>query len=613
MLQKPNSIASNSSDYDSYLIRNFIPKSRQDAYDAFRAFNLELVRLPELVSNPAIGQLRMQFWRDAVNNTFAGKPPKEPIMILLHKVLRELKETDPYSSPSSIKFWLQRLISTREKYMDNRPFISLAALEEYAENTYSTLMYSTLAALPIRSMHMDHLASHIGKACGIVAVLRGVPVLAAPSPPVKSPSGAEAASGRSPVLLLPLDVMAEAGLREEDVYREGPRAEGFQDAVFKVATRAHDHLITAREMLKNIRTGQNPGHEYEHGGEAEHQHPETTGHDDTARDMRRGFGVLLEAVPAQDYLSRLEAKNFDPFAVRSSWKLPWRISTLATAIAPTPSIAPTIFVVVPFQICTYPVPKSVMATNSPDHGAGEMLLGDAAPCGRRHHQQRPLSPRSRSRSRSSRRHDGAVRVQLEHGQVADAGGLVGPGRGPEIPPARREGELGYPERVNLKTRTPPPAAPARPRQIVRDKLVRRLHDHMQIPARRVRHEMSRPRSVARAKPSHLLYPTTAAAAVNSSSTHKAVRPDQIPLDVRQVQRRTVVAERQAMGPGGRVVVSRVQGPAAKVIVAGRCRERGPARPGARPRRAVHVERRLLAGKHEGARMAATVGRASRQA
>ncbi|RYP21038.1 hypothetical protein DL765_002445 [Monosporascus sp. GIB2] len=313
------------SDYDSYLIRNFIPKSRQDAYDALRAFNLELVRLPELVSNPTIGQLRMQFWRDAVNNPFAGKPPKEPIMILLHKVLRELKETDPYGSPSSIKFWLQRLINTREKYMDNRPFISLTALEEYAENTYSTLMYSTLATLAIRSMHIDHLASHIGKACGIVAVLRGVPVLAAPSPPVKSPSGAKAASGRSPVLLLPLDVMAEVGLREEDVYREGPGAEGFQDAVFKVATRAHDHLITAREMLKNIRTGQNPGHEYEHGGEAEHQHPETTGDADTARDLRRGFGVLLEAVPAQDYLSRLEAKNFDPFAVRSSWKLPWSI------------------------------------------------------------------------------------------------------------------------------------------------------------------------------------------------------------------------------------------------------------------------------------------------
>lgn len=314
------------SDYNAYLIRRFVPKFRQDAYDALRAFNLELVRLPELVSNPTIGQMRMQFWRDAVNNTFAGRPPKEPIMILLHKVLTELAETTD-SSPSSIKFWLLRLINTRAKYMDNRPFTSLAALEEYAENTYSTLMYATLASLPIQSMHMDHLVSHIGKACGIVAVLRGVPVLAASSPAAKSPAGANVGSGRNPVLLLPLDIMAEVDLREEDVYRYGPQAEGFQDAIFKVATRAHDHLITAREMMKHIQAGQNPGHEYEHRDEVEHDYPDPGSEEDnTKQDFNRAFGVLLEGVPASDYLSRLEATNFDPFAVKNSgWKLPWKI------------------------------------------------------------------------------------------------------------------------------------------------------------------------------------------------------------------------------------------------------------------------------------------------
>ncbi|ETS83894.1 hypothetical protein PFICI_05770 [Pestalotiopsis fici W106-1] len=314
------------SDYDAYLIRNSLPQSRQDAYDALRAFNLELVRLPELVSNPTIGMMRMKFWRDAVTNTFAGKPPKEPIMVLLHKVLTDLREADPTHSASSIKFWLLRLINTREKYMDNRPFTSMDSLEEYAENTYSTLMYSTLAALPVNSMHMDHLASHIGKACGIVAVLRGIPFLANPAPPVQSPQGTTVGSGRNPVLLLPLDVMAEVGLKEEDVYRHGPQAEGFQDAVFKVATRANDHLITAREMLKNIRAGENPGHEYEHQHEAEHNYSETgLGTDETKTDLRRGFNVLLEAVPAQDYLQRLEGTNFDPFMVKSSWKLPWRL------------------------------------------------------------------------------------------------------------------------------------------------------------------------------------------------------------------------------------------------------------------------------------------------
>jgi NADH dehydrogenase [ubiquinone] 1 alpha subcomplex assembly factor 6 len=279
------------------------------------------------VSNPTIARMRMQFWRDAVNNTFAGNPPREPISIVLHKAITDLAQRSRAGGEKSLKFWLLRLISTREQHLDNRPFPSLAALEDYAENTYATLMYTTLAAMPIRSVHADHLASHIGKACGIVATLRGVPVLAAPSPAVQSRSGIDVGSARSQALLLPLDVMAEVGLREEDVFRRGPEAEGLQDAIFKVATRANDHLITAREMLNNLQAGRDPGHDYEHEGETEHVYASKERGDDegAARDIHRGFGVLLEAIPAADYLSRLEAADFDPFRVKSSWKLPWRL------------------------------------------------------------------------------------------------------------------------------------------------------------------------------------------------------------------------------------------------------------------------------------------------
>lgn len=209
--------------------------------------------------------------------------------------------------------------------MDNRPFTSLAALEDYAENTYATLMYTTLAAMPMRSVHMDHLASHIGKACGIVAVLRGVAVLAAPPRPIQTPGGLQAGHKRSQALLLPLDVMAEVGLREEDVFRQGPNAPGLQDAVFKVATRANDHLITAREMLKNMQQGQDPGHAYEHQGESDHSYEADSSDDSTQADVKRSFGVLLDGVTAGDYLDRIEKANFDPFQVKSSWKLPWRI------------------------------------------------------------------------------------------------------------------------------------------------------------------------------------------------------------------------------------------------------------------------------------------------
>ena len=311
------------SDYDAHLIRRFVPPPVQDTYAALRALNLELVRLPELVSNPTIGAMRMKFWQESLDKTFAGQPPREPICLLLHKSLQDLDERGGSSSKKSIKFWLSRLIRTREKHMDNRPYTSMESLEDYAENTYSTLMYATLASMPLRSMHVDHLASHVGKACGIVAVLRGIPVLAAPAQPVKTPSGIDAPSTHRPSLLLPLDVMAEEGVKEEEVFRQGPNAPGLQDAVFKVATRANDHLITAREMLKRLKAGQDPGHEFEHHGEGEHFYEEGS---DTLQELQQGFGVLLEAAPAGQFLENLEKANFDPFAVKTGgWRLPWRI------------------------------------------------------------------------------------------------------------------------------------------------------------------------------------------------------------------------------------------------------------------------------------------------
>lgn len=308
------------SDYDAHLIRRFVPPRVQDTYTALRALNLELVRLPETVSNPAIGALRVKFWQDALERTFAGNPPREPICLLLHQGLQHLEDG---AERKSVRFWVSRMVKTREKYMDNRPFASLAALEDYAEHTYSTLMYATLAAMPMQSMHVDHLASHIGKALGIVATLRGIPILAAPAQPVRTPTGNQAPATHKPSLLLPLDIMAEAGVKEEEVFRRGPSAPGLLDAVYKVATRANDHLITAREMLKRLKEGKDPGHDFEHQGEGAHVY-ESGG--DTTRELRAAFGVLLEAVPAAQFLENLERADFDAFRVRSAgWRLPWRI------------------------------------------------------------------------------------------------------------------------------------------------------------------------------------------------------------------------------------------------------------------------------------------------
>jgi NADH dehydrogenase [ubiquinone] 1 alpha subcomplex assembly factor 6 len=232
-----------------------------------------------------------------------------------------------------MKAWFMKVINAREQYMDNRPYTSMDALEHYAESTYSTLMYLTLAALPLQSMTADHMASHIGKATGIAAVLRGLPLIAFPPPPNSHSNNSAfnsalggSASGRQGAVVLPLDVMAETGVKEEDVFRQGADAPGLRDAIFKVATRANDHLITAREMSKNLQQGKDAGHEFEHHGEEGHQYVESkeSSHKD---DLERSFGVLMPAVATRLWLEKLEKYDFDVFRPElrvREWRLPWK-------------------------------------------------------------------------------------------------------------------------------------------------------------------------------------------------------------------------------------------------------------------------------------------------
>lgn len=346
----PTKILDRKYDSPSYTLQTFIPRTARPTYLAVRALNIELARIADTVSSPAIGALRFQFWRDNITHAFAQRaPPAHPVPILLAHALATLPPTAHLSKP-----WLLRLVSAREQYQSNPPYVDLAALESYAESTYSTLLYLILSAIPLNSLSADHLASHIGKASGIAAVLRGIPLIAFPHPPNhhSNRSGlalddAQRTSTRQGAVMLPLDVMAEAGVREEDVLRLGPEAHGLKDAVFAVATRASDHLITARQMLRNLRSGESAGHAYEHEGEDGHTYSpshslretaaaesaEAAGGDHHAASRREeaelesAFGVLMPAVATGLWLERLEKVDFDIFRPElrmREWRLPWR-------------------------------------------------------------------------------------------------------------------------------------------------------------------------------------------------------------------------------------------------------------------------------------------------
>ncbi|KUL85084.1 hypothetical protein ZTR_08309 [Talaromyces verruculosus] len=330
-------------DRPSYILSAFIPRQAQTFYLALRALNVSLSMIPDTTSSHTIGLMRLQFWRDTITKTLAGSPPKEPVAILLAHAIDDLSSrTDGRARLS--KGWFLRMINAREQTLTNTPFSDLAALESYAENTYSTLLYLTLSSLPLTSVTVDHVASHIGKAAGISAVLRGLPLVAFPGPAKHHTNQSSlvhsgGSENRQGAITLPLDIMSQSGVIEEEVFRKGAEAAGLKDAVFAVATRASDHLITARQMLKNLREGQDVGHEFEYEGEEGHEYTSASSlttaaekeglshYEKQLAEVERGFGVLMPAVSTQLWLDKLQSYDFDifnPKLLRGDWTMPWR-------------------------------------------------------------------------------------------------------------------------------------------------------------------------------------------------------------------------------------------------------------------------------------------------
>ena len=83
------------------------------------------------------------------------------------------------------------------------------------------------------SSTFSHAASHLGVAQCFSVLLRALPY--------------HAARGR---MVIPAEITARHGVRQEDVFRRGGNADGISDAVFEFATAANDNLLTAREMFK---------------------------------------------------------------------------------------------------------------------------------------------------------------------------------------------------------------------------------------------------------------------------------------------------------------------------------------------------------------------------
>lgn len=153
-------------DPDRWLSALFAPDDRRPALFALYAFNTEIARARESVSQPMIGQIRLQWWREAWAGIAADTPRQHPVVQALYRHARGLDMEQVLA-----------LIEAREADMEDQPPTDMAALLVYAEATSSPLM--RLAAQLLDGRLDEALVRAAGTAYALAGILRATPHLAA--------------------------------------------------------------------------------------------------------------------------------------------------------------------------------------------------------------------------------------------------------------------------------------------------------------------------------------------------------------------------------------------------------------------------------------------------
>jgi NADH dehydrogenase [ubiquinone] 1 alpha subcomplex assembly factor 6 len=261
-------------DRDRFQTALFAPAERREALFALYAFNYEVARVRESVTQPMLGQIRLQWWREVVAEAYAGAPARQ------HAVAGPLADLIGRIAPAREHF--ERIIDTRECDLADEPPADMAALEDYAEGTSARLLYLVVEALGVTEPAAVAAAGEVGIVYALAGLLRAMPY--------------HAGAGRS---YIPAEFAERAGLDPND-YARRRDSPALRTIAAELAEAAASHLTAARRHTKGPPRG--------------------------AR------AALLPAVIADRFLARLRRAGYNPFAPEFARPDPlqsWRLAAAA--------------------------------------------------------------------------------------------------------------------------------------------------------------------------------------------------------------------------------------------------------------------------------------------
>ncbi|MCK0195565.1 squalene/phytoene synthase family protein [Ancylobacter sp. 6x-1] len=213
-------------DRDRYVADLFAPAERRDALFALHAFNAEVARVREAISNPLAGEVRLQWWSDALIGEARGDVMAHPVAAGL------LAAVEAYRLPREALF---ALIDARIFDLYDDPMPTVRDLEGYAGETSSALIRLGCLILggPADRASADA-AGHAGVAYAIAGLLRAFPI--------------HASRGQCYV---PLELLKNHGASRDDAVSGTPTT-GLLAALADLRNIARRHYAEARAALGGV-------------------------------------------------------------------------------------------------------------------------------------------------------------------------------------------------------------------------------------------------------------------------------------------------------------------------------------------------------------------------
>ncbi|GGK43373.1 phytoene/squalene synthase family protein [Salinarimonas ramus] len=226
-------------DRDRWLATLFAPAEARPALFALYAFAAEIARIPERVSEPLPGEIRLQWWRDALEGTREEEARANPV----HAAL-----TDAIARHALPRAPLLAMVEARIHDLYDDPIASVNDLEGYAGETSSVLMRLASLVLagegeadPASERALADAAGHGGVAYALAGLMRAFPW--------------HVQRGR--LYVPPVETLQRHGLTRDKVVA-GEGGLPLQAALQDMRALAREHLARARAALASAPAATKP-------------------------------------------------------------------------------------------------------------------------------------------------------------------------------------------------------------------------------------------------------------------------------------------------------------------------------------------------------------------